>query len=476
MKINYLPLLALVLVAGCTAGPNYSRPDVARTAAPWIASVAPGDVNAEWWKAMGDPVLDALVADAVAHNLDLSQAEARLREARANSAVARSKAGPQVNATGSVSETQISTNGLLPIDNIPGFERRYSLFDGGFDASWELDLWGGVRRSAQAAAARARAAEVRVEDTRLRIIAEVVRTYTDLRSAQARGALLTQDADLRADIARLVELRFQGGESSRADAASARQRADAARAQLPEADASARAAAYSLALLTGRPPEALVSLATSALPLPVPPPIVAAGVRSELLQRRPDVRAAEADLIAATSDIGVETANLYPRFSLTGSLGQQSRGLGNIAEFGSTRFAIGPSFSWPVFSFGRIKGQIRAANARADASAAAYEKAVLAALADSETAANRYAATLTARADRDKALADATTAADLAALRFTRGEDDRIQMLEARSAALQAEQAALAARVEAASAYVGFAKALGGGAQAVTSPAADHSQ
>jgi len=193
--------------------------------------------------------------------------------------------------------------------------------------------------------------------------------------------------------------------------------------------------------------------------------MVAAGIRSELLQRRPDVRAAEADLVAATADVGTETANLYPRFALAGNVGQQARSLGDLAESGSTRFGIGPSFSWPIFSFGRIRAQVRAAGARADASAAAYEKAVLGALADSETAANRYAAAMNARDARESALGEARAAAALAGQRFQRGEDDRIQMLEAHSAALQAELLALAARADAAAAYVGFTKALGGGAK-----------
>ncbi len=464
MTIKHLQLAALVLVAGCAVGPNYQRPNVAGVEAPWLAPVAPGEIDAEWWKSLNDPVLNELVDQAIAHNLDIAQAEARLREARANSDAARGKTAPQINATGSANEQQVSANGQLPVNNIPGFARRYSLFDGAFDASWELDLWGGVARSVQAANARAKAAELRVEDTRLRIIAEVVRTYADLRQAQARGALLSQEALLRADVAHLTDLRYHGGESSRSDAANARLRADTARAQVPEANASSHATAYSLALLTGRPTEALLSLATAIAPLPAPPPIVPAGVRSELLQRRPDVRAAEADLIAATSDVGVETANLYPRFSLVGSLGQQARKVGDLADSASTRFSIGPSFSWPIFSFGRIRAQIRGANARADASAVAYEKAVLAALADSETAANRYAAALAASADRQKAWADAATAADLAALRFARGEDDRIQMLDARSAALQAEQSALIARADGVTAYVAFSKSLGGGA------------
>jgi NodT family efflux transporter outer membrane factor (OMF) lipoprotein len=429
--------------------------------------MAPGEVDAQWWKALHDPVLDGLVVEALAHNLDIVQAEARLREARANGDAARGRTAPQVNVTGSATEQQLSANGQIPINNIPGFDRRFSLFDAGIDASWELDLWGGVARSVDAANARAKASALRAEDTRLRIVAEVVRTYSELRAAQARGALLEREAALRTDIAALIDARFRAGESARSDVANARQRASAARAQIPQTDANARAAAYSLALITGRPPEALAALAASPAPLPTPPVLVPAGVRSELLLRRPDVRAAEADLAAATADIGVARASLYPRFSLVGSLGQQAQQPGDFLSGESTRFLIGPSFTWPIFSFGRIRAQIHAADSRADASAAAYEQAVLSALTDSETAANRYVAAVAARKDRETALEDASTAAGLALLRFDKGEDDRIQMLEARSASIQAEQAALAAQADATTAYVSFAKALGGGAPSV---------
>ncbi len=467
MRSIALTCLVATLLSGCAVGPEYARPQVGGTEGQWLAPGSPEAVDAEWWRALGDAELDALVGDALAHNLDLRIAEARLQEARASSRAARGRTAPQINATDSAAEQQVSENGQLPVKNIPGFQRQYSLFDVGLDASWELDLWGGVARSVQASDARAQAAAIRAEDTRLRVVAEVVWTYVDLRSAQARGGLLAQEAQLREQIARLVDQRYRGGESSRSDAETARQRADSARAQLPEGDASAHAAAYSLALLTGRPPEALAAMATRMAPLPMPPALVGAGIRSELLQRRPDVRAAEADLMAATADVGVETANLYPRFALTGNVGQQARSLGDLADGASTRFGIGPSFSWPIFSFGRIRAQIRAAGARADASAAAYEKAVLGALADSETAANRFAASTSARAARESALGAALGAAGLAEQRFRRGEDDRIQMLEARSAALQAELLALAARADAAAAYVGFTKALGGGARPV---------
>lgn len=462
-------LTPVALLAGCTAGPDYARPKVEASDGVWLAPVPSGTLDAEWWRLLEDPVLDGLVTDALAHNLDIAQAEARLREARATSEAARNRRLPQGNVTASATEQQTSANGQLPVDNIPGYDRRISLFDAGIDASWEVDLWGGVERSVQAADARAQAAALRVEDTQLRIIAEVVRTYVDLRGAQARKSVLDDEAQVRAQVQQLIELRYRAGEASLADAAAARQRTQAARALIPAPDAEATAAAYSLSLLTGRGPEALAFLARTTAPLPESPVIVPTGIRSELLQRRPDVRAAEADLMAATADIGIETANLYPRFSLIGNLGQQARSIGDFADSSSTRFSVGPSFSWPIFSLGRIRAQIRAADARADASAAAYEKTVLAALAESETAANRYANAVASRNYREQAVAEASKADALAELRFHKGEDDRIQRLDTRSALIQAHQSLAIAQAEATAAWIAFVKALGGGPHRNTS-------
>lgn len=411
---------------------------------------------------VGDPQLNALVDSALARNLDVREAQARLREARANRDAAVGRAFPDFRVTGSVAEQQLSANGQLPVANIPGFSREFSLFDLGFDASWEIDFWGRTRRSVEAANARGRQAEARLEDVRLQMVAETVRSYADFRSAQARSALLREDQRIRAEISELVDKRYRAGEASRLEAEQARQRASAAAAVLPEADASAAAALYRLGLLTGQPPEAVTAELSAVAPLPEAPALVAAGVRSEMLLRRPDVRAAEAELAAATADIGVAAADLYPRFSLMGSMGQQARDAGDLFNSASTRFSIGPSLSWPIFDFGRVRAQIRAADARADAAAARYEKAVLSALADSEAAANRFAGTIAMRADRGQALARAREAERLAELRFRRGEDDRLQLLEARSGRVAAAQQELAAKTDVLAAFTALTKALAG--------------
>ena len=455
--------LATCALAGCTVGPDYHRPDVAGAKAPWVGPIASGQVDDHWWRALHDPKLDVLVDAALAHNLDITEAEANLRQARANREIAASAVAPQINASASAQETQVSANGELPVNRLPGFSREFSLFDGGFDASWELDIWGVVRRSVQEARARGDQTAAALADTRLRVVAEVVRAWSDLRAAQARLAGARADVALRSGIVDLTALRLAAGEATQSDADTAAQRLAAARAVLPGLQSQASAAAYTLALLTGRPPEATTDLLADERSLPSTPPILAGAIRSEVLERRPDVRAAEADLAALTADIGVQTANLFPRFAIAGSVGQQSKSLSDLPLAGSTRFSAGPSFSWPVFSAGRIRAQIRAAKAGAEASAARYERAVLSALSDSETAINRYAASLDALGRYAEQHQQSRNLASLVAERFEKGEDDRLALLEAQSAERNAEQSEIAAQADAINGYISLEKSLGGG-------------
>jgi NodT family efflux transporter outer membrane factor (OMF) lipoprotein len=463
MRRGILIVSLWLFVGACAADVNHARPGVAGEEGRWIAQTSEGVVDAVWWKVLGDPALDALVAGALAHNTDLREAGARLREARANRAAAAGKALPELDAKGSVTETGLSRNGQLPLSRIPAFDRNFPLFDLGFDASWEIDLWGGTRQALNAADARSAAASARLADTRLQVIAETVRSYGDLRGAQAKLAKAKADFEVRLEIDRLTRLRVRAGETTLSDSSGSAQRADAARAAITPLEADTRAAMYRLALLAGKPPEALLAILSPNAPIPVPPASVAAGLRSELLERRPDIRAADAELAAARGDVGVLRASLFPRLSLIGGIGQQARSADDLVSLGSTTFSIGPSFSWPVFSAGRIRAQIGAANARADAAAIHYERVVLGALQDSETALNRYAAALSVGAAREAALHEAQLQARLVEKRWKAGEDNRIQSLEAESAALAVEQQLIAARADALSTYVAASKALGGG-------------
>jgi len=455
-------LAPLALLAGCAVGPTYVRAPAVAAAPGWTEPASTADVEAQWWTTLHDRVLDDLVETALRRNLDLRQAEAQLREARANRAAAGAGGLPQLAATGTATRNELSENGEIPIGHIPGFSRNLDLYDLGFDASWELDLWGRTRRSVQAARARAESAAEAARGVRLEVVAEVTRTYVDLRRTQALLASARRDAEARREAADLTALRFAAGEASRSDVTRAQSAALTATASLPGLVATARADAYALATLTGRPPEALIALAEQAAPLPAAPGPVGAGLRSDLLRRRPDIREAERDLAAATADVGVATADLFPSVTLVAGVGQQAQKASDLFSGASQRLQAGPSLNWPIFSAGRIKAQIRAANARADAAGARYEKAVLTAFSDSETALNRYAQAGERRRTADAAWRQAQLSLDLARQRWAAGEDDRLALLESESETSAVEQAAIAASADETTAFVALQKALGG--------------
>lgn len=459
-----LPLLFLLpFLAGCTVGPDYERPEVAGGNASWSATADTAAIDLEPWRKLGDPMLVELIERAARHNLDLRQAEARLREARAGRDAAAGRRLPDVAATGSATRQQLSENGQLPLDRFPGFDRSFSLFDAGFDASWEIDLWGGNRRAIEAATRRMAAATAEHQDVRLRVVAEVERTYAELRGAQAEAWVLQAEAETQRLLANLMRQRRIAGEVARSDEAQAEAQARAAEAALPGIQAQVHAAAHGLALLTGRPPEEMLERLLTPGGMPQPPARVSVGLRADILRRRPDVIAAEAQLAAAIADVGVETANLFPQISLTGGVGQQARSGSDLLSGESTRFQLGPVLRWPVFAGGRIRAQIRAADARADAAAARYEQAVLAALADSETALNRYNAAVSAARELAIAREQAAEALALAEQRYMSGEDDLLQYLVEQSRFNSVARAAAVAERDQLVAHAALVKALGGG-------------
>ncbi len=294
------------------------------------------------------------------------------------------------------------------------------------------------------------------------LTAEIARNYFELRSAQ--GALISATASEEAlgELARLTHLRHVAGESSEMEARQAA--ADAAAASGPVAAAETRvsAAAFRLAALLGQAPEDIVPQLREAAPIPDAPEEILVGIRSDLLRRRPDVRRAERELAAATADVGLETASLFPRFSLIGGIGLQSRYGDTLLDGDSLRFGVGPAFAWPIFSGGTLSAQVRAADARFDAAAARYDGAVAGALADSEAAINRYLNARRAAEAATRSRAEQAAAFALAQQRFDSGVDSRLALERARLAEIDSIGRLARARTEAAQAAAALFKALGG--------------
>lgn len=466
VRRTLVAVLPALLAAACTVGADYRAP-VTTVSETWLTPVGAGAVDVAWWTRFDDPLLTELVRSAIEGNKDLEEARARLTEARATRDAARGRALPQLGASAAGTQSRLSENGPLPVGKVPGLGPDLTIYDVGFDASWELDLWGGTRRAIESAEARAQAAEEARRAVILQVIAEVVRAYIDLRTAQGLRANAIADAQAQAAVARLVADRFGVGLASRFDLVRADAQARGTAAAIPGFEGDEAAAAFRIALLLGQPPEALYARLRQNGALPALAIEVGAGLRSELLRRRPDIRQAERELAASTAEVGVATAELFPRISLLGGIGLQAREPGDLASGASLRFQIGPSLRWPIFSGGRIRAQIRAADARADAAMTRYERAVLTALSDSETTLNRYASASRTRTARAEARALADEAVRIARLRYEAGEDDLSTLLQTQTSFSLADRLSIQSRALELQQIAALYKALGGGWEAV---------
>ena len=315
MKRMILAQLSLFLVGCAAVGPSYKTPELTLSSDFHSGGGQErGDaVLTDWWEALNDAQLVGYIQDTVKNNHDLKLAQARIREARALRRVASSRLLPSLNSGGSYQVSESSENGALGRQGLGGGEG--DLFEAAFDASWEIDVFGGIRRTTESAAARLEAAGDARRDTLLSVVSEVARNYAELRGAQRRLELAEKNIRIQSDTLTLVANKFKTGLAPELDVQRARTQMKTTRSRVPGLRAAIHAAAFRIAVLTGRQPTALLDELAQPQPIPAPPEIVPVGLPSELLLRRPDVRRAERQLHAATADIGVTTAELYPRFS-----------------------------------------------------------------------------------------------------------------------------------------------------------------
>jgi len=461
-------LLALMALTGCTVGPDYQRP-IVESGEGWAEPAPPStepspetlDLD-RWWRSFGDPTLDRLVETALERNLDLRQATARVAEARALRDAAAGGRFPAVAAQGSVRQHSQSEDGPLPIDRIPDLDREQTIYDVGFDASWELDLFGRTRRTVEAADARFGEAVELERSVRVTIAAEVARSYLELRGAQLGLEAQRAAVEAARRTAELVRLQVEAGEVAAARLAQAESDRTALEAQLPGLEGEVWASALSLGLLLGDLPEAELDLAATEpgelelAPIPV-------GKRADLLRRRPDVWAAERRLAAATADIGRATAELFPRLSIAAGGGFQAMDPAKLGDSGSGRWSLLPLISWRIFEGGRVRAEIRATEARAEAAALGYEQAVLEALADAERALTRYRHGLEALDRQAAAVEAARRNREYAVLRYEAGEVPLFELLDADRALATAESVYADLHTRTATGLVTLYKALGGG-------------
>lgn len=476
MRFSISFLLPVILLAGCTVGPDYKAPPaMASQAMDRKAFVRAGDapVTAEtpaprWWESFNDPVLTDLVGKALSANPDAQAAQARLRQARSALRLEKANSAPSVNAMA------VYAHAHLPGVNLGGSNggdeggsggnsgsTDLNLYNLAFDASWEVDIFGGQRRKTEAARATAQAAEASLADVQVSLSAEVVQAYVNLRDRQQRIALNAESIARQERMLDLTRQRVDRGTASGLEFSRLSSQLDGTRAQAVPLNAERDAYLDELAMLVGEEPGALDgSLATPA-PMPLPPATVAVGDPAALLQRRPDIRAAERTLAADTAKIGAAEAARFPRLSFMGLIGIGGTSLSDLGHLDDFVALAAPQLSWNFLDFGRNRARIGQAEAVRDEAEAKYRGAVLTALRDAEGSLSRFRYQRVEVATLARAKASADEAERLSTQRYTAGTSTLIDLLDAQRQQIAAEQNLSIAQAGLTSDFIAIQKALG---------------
>jgi NodT family efflux transporter outer membrane factor (OMF) lipoprotein len=471
MKTKQLLIMTLVatVAVGCAVGPNYQRP-IAKAPAQWSEPLTVTETNAPlavtaWWKSFHDAELDALIGRAVESNLDLQIAQARVREARAQYGIAAADLWPTVDGSGSYSRERQSQHqpllGSLPIP--PGVPYQDNVYQAGFDASWEIDVFGGRRRETEAAKAGVEASEFGRRDALVTLLGEVARNYVDVRGYQRRLEIAHENIAAQAKALAITQDRFAKGLTSDLDVQQASTLLATTTAEVPTLETGLRVSVHRLGVLLGLPPGALLAELTNPAPIPTTPPEVPVGLPSDLLLRRPDVQRAERELAMATANIGVAKADLFPKFFLTGAGGFQSVNASDWFAGGSSFWSVGPTVQWRIFDAGRIRANIKVQDARQEQALAIYEQTVLTAFEDVENGLLSYANEQTRRRSLEDAVTSSQKSLALANKLYANGLADFLHVLEAERSLYQAQDAlALSDRTVSVN-LISLYKSLGGG-------------
>ncbi len=455
--------LATALLTACAAGPDFVKPDVAVAATfarATEASTAPAVADAPFWDAFGDPTLSTLVADALRANHDLRIALARHDQATALLRGTRFDRLPTITADGQAADARSSA------DQLPGVardDRDARSYQAGIAASWELDLFGRIRRGVEAGTADADASAADLRAAQVAVAGDVAAAYVELRGLQERLRVARANRDNQQRTLDLVQARLDAGSASDFDGARARAQLEATAARIPALEAAEAVAMHRIAVLTGRTPDALIVALSQPAPLPALPTQIDPGTPADVLRHRPDVAAAEARLHAATARIGIATADLFPRITLGGLLGSQAGAAGALFERDSETRLVALGIDWSFLDVGRVRARIAAADAAGDAALAQYQRSVLHALQDAEDALVRLDRARQEDAHLRRAASDSARAADLARVRYQAGATGLFEMLDVERDQLVAEDAFAEGRARSALDAIALYKALAGG-------------
>jgi NodT family efflux transporter outer membrane factor (OMF) lipoprotein len=457
------PILALALLAtaACRVGPEHSVPEVEMPEQFTEASApATGSPDVRWWSAFHDATLDSLVERAVAQNLDLKIAAARVREARALRAFTAGGFDPQVDASAGYSRSRASENTLQ--GEFLGGDTQ-DVWQVGFDATWEIDIFGRRDRAVEAADAAVDAAIESRRDALVTLLGEVARNYVELRGVQRQIALTRQNLASQRETAELTRIRSGAGLAGELDVARSEAQAATTASQIPALETRVRAAIHRLGVLLGTTPGALARELEPEAPLFDPPATIATGLPSELLRRRPDVRRAERELAEATAITAAATADLFPRLQLGASIGQAAESFGDLFKSGSTVWSIGGGLTAPIFHGGSLQATVEAADARRDQARFAYQQRVLDALNEVEDSLSAVARQRERVTTLQSAVDSNRRAVTLASDLYRRGLTSFFDVLDAQRALFVTESALAEGMTDLGAQTVALYKALGGG-------------
>lgn len=466
--------ISLAVLSGCAVGPNY-KPPSAEVPVKWASDLAGGETGGpaaleSWWMNFKDPDLNALISTAVQSDLTLRVAEERVREARAERDVVAGGRWPSAGASVSYSKNRYGANSYPPLGQFPGVPLDYNLYNVGFDAAWELDLFGGVRRAVEASSAEVGAAEYARRDVLVSVLAEVARNYIDARGYQERLAITRENIAAQQNIVGLTRSRYQSGLASDLDVEQATALLTNTEAQLPALESGFAQSVHHLSVLLGEDPGALLEKMSRPRPTPLTPPVVPVGLPSDLLQRRPDVQRAERELAGATAEIGVAKADLFPKFSLVGALGIESTSTSNLLEYASRYFSLGPTLQWNLLQGGSLRAKVRVQQARAAQALDTYRQTVLVALEDAENALVAYAKEQSRRRSLAQSVQSSETAFRLSSELYRSGLVDFLNVLDAERTLYAAQDDLVGSTQSVSLDLVQLYKALGGGWQENPAP------
>ena len=467
-KFRFLlaPVAAAVLAA-CAVGPNYQAPETAAAGKfdGIEATYSTQEAVADFWQTFEDKTLDKLVDDALVANYDVRIALSRVAEARALRRDTAFDLAPSINAGAGYTKTKFSE-----AQTIAGTPRNTELYDAGFDAFWELDVFGRVRRGLEASNAQLDAFEAAERDAQVIVTAEVTRTYFELRGFQQQLDVARRNVSNQQSTLDLATARLEAGRGTEFDTARAQAQLSATLGTISPLEAAVARSIHRLSVLVGREPGALRAELASTRDLPPLPGIVPVGDPAGLLRRRPDIRIAERDLARSTAEIGVAVADLFPRVTFTGSVGYVATSSGELGDSGTNSYVVAPGISWAIFDLGHVQARIAASKARKDTALLRYEKTVLNALEETENSLVTHARARERLVHDEAAVRASSTAADLARVRYENGASDFLQVLDAERTLLESEDRLARSRTEAATSLIAVYKSLGGGWRGATSP------